>query len=102
MASPTADRAHTTRTPAELTATLGGIKRMLMFGGILAVIGYLLLVFALTQEFSTVSSAFAEDSMKMWLKLGGVGHILMGIFITLVAIVRALSIMPDRLDALLG
>jgi hypothetical protein len=37
-------------------------------------------------------------SMLMWLKLGGVAHILLGIFISLAAIVRALSIMPHRLS----
>jgi hypothetical protein len=37
-------------------------------------------------------------STLLWLKLGGVGHILLGIFIALAAIVRALSIMPHRLS----
>jgi hypothetical protein len=37
-------------------------------------------------------------STLLWLKLGGIGHILLGIFIALVAIVRALSIMPHRLS----
>jgi hypothetical protein len=49
-----------------------------------------------------VNSALTEihkwPSTLLWLKLGGVGHILMGIFIALVAIVRALSIMPHRLS----
>jgi hypothetical protein len=37
-------------------------------------------------------------STLLWLKLGGVGHILLGIFISLAAIVRALSVMPHRLS----
>ncbi|WP_255152797.1 hypothetical protein [Halorarius halobius] len=37
-------------------------------------------------------------STLLWLKLGGVAHILVGIFFSLVAIVRALSIMPHRLS----
>ncbi len=37
-------------------------------------------------------------SMLLWLKLGGVGHILLGIFIALAAIVRALALMPHRLS----
>jgi hypothetical protein len=49
-----------------------------------------------------LNSALAEihkwPSTLLWLKLGGVGHILMGIFISLAAIVRALSIMPHRLS----
>lgn len=37
-------------------------------------------------------------STLLWLKLGGIAHILMGIFITLAAIIRALSMMPHRLS----
>lgn len=37
-------------------------------------------------------------STLLWLKLGGIGHILLGIFISLAAIVRALSVMPHRLS----
>jgi hypothetical protein len=51
---------------------------------------------------TAVNSALAEihkwPSTLLWLKLGGVGHILLGIFISLAAIVRALSIMPHRLS----
>jgi small-conductance mechanosensitive channel len=37
-------------------------------------------------------------STLLWLKLGGVAHILLGIFIALAAIVRALALMPHRLS----
>ena len=37
-------------------------------------------------------------STLLWLKLGGVGHILVGIFIALAGIVRALALMPHRLS----
>jgi hypothetical protein len=37
-------------------------------------------------------------STLLWLKLGGIGHVLVGIFIALGAIVRALSVMPHRLS----
>ncbi|MCQ4334182.1 hypothetical protein KM295_11975 [Natronomonas sp. F2-12] len=51
---------------------------------------------------AAVNSALAEihkwPSTLLWLKLGGVGHIPLGIFISLAAIVRALSIMPHRLS----
>ncbi len=40
-------------------------------------------------------------STLLWLKLGGVAHILTGIFIALAAIVRALSMMPDRLGSMM-
>jgi len=51
---------------------------------------------------SAVNGALAEihkwPSTLLWLKLGGIGHILLGIFIALAAIVRALSVMPHRLS----
>jgi hypothetical protein len=51
---------------------------------------------------AAVNSALAQihkwPSTLLWLKLGGIGHILLGIFIALAAIVRALSIMPHRLS----
>jgi hypothetical protein len=36
-------------------------------------------------------------STLLWMKLGGIGHILVGIFIALAAIIRALAVMSDRL-----
>jgi hypothetical protein len=36
-------------------------------------------------------------STLLWLKLGGIGYILLGIFVALAAIVRALALMPHRL-----
>lgn len=36
-------------------------------------------------------------SLLLWLKLGGVAHILVGIFVVLVAIVRTLMMVPARL-----
>jgi len=37
-------------------------------------------------------------STLLWMKLGGIGHILVGIFVALAAIVRTLSLMPHRLS----
>lgn len=37
-------------------------------------------------------------STLLWLKLGGIGHILVGVFFALAGIIRALSIMPHRLS----
>jgi hypothetical protein len=51
---------------------------------------------------AAVNEALTEihkwPSTLLWLKLGGVAHILLGIFIALAAIVRALSVMPHRLS----
>lgn len=116
---------------AEIESTISSAKKMLMVGAVFAVIGYLLIGFALflqLTEFHPLLDAFfagqpehslagggpdrAADaalnsqlaaihsfpSMLLWLELGGIGHILLGIFIALAAIVRVLSLMPHRLS----
>jgi hypothetical protein len=45
-----------------------------------------------------LTSIHKWPSTLLWLKLGGVAHILLGIFISLAAIVRALALMPHRLS----
>jgi len=49
-----------------------------------------------------INSDLAEihkwPSTLLWLKLGGIAHILLGIFVALAAIVRALALMPHRLS----
>jgi len=45
-----------------------------------------------------LTSIHKWPSTLLWLKLGGIGHILLGIFVALAAIVRALSVMPHRLS----
>lgn len=47
---------------------------------------------------SDLAELHAWPSTLLWLKLGGVAHILLGIFIALAAIVRALALMPHRLS----
>ena len=82
---------------SEIDAEMGGIKKMLLLGTVFAVIGYVLLIIAGIEDVLTLW-AWA-DSTKMWFKLGGVGHILIGIYISLVAIIRTLKLVPDRLSA---
>jgi hypothetical protein len=53
---------------------------------------------ALNAQLSTIH---AWPSTLLWLKLGGIAHILTGIFVALAAIVRALAMMPDRLGSML-
>lgn len=118
------------RRPAEeVEATIASIKKMLVVGGIFAVVGYLLtgsaLFFELTEFHTLLEDFFSTHtntslagggpertgalngdlatlhswpSTLLWLKLGGVAHILLGIFIALAAIVRALALMPHRLS----
>jgi hypothetical protein len=51
---------------------------------------------------AATSAALAEihkwPSTLLWLKLGGIAHILLGIFVALAAIVRTLALMPHRLS----
>ena len=53
---------------------------------------------ALNAQLATIHS---WPSTLLWLKLGGIAHILTGIFVVLAAIVRALSMMPIRLGSLM-
>jgi len=116
------------RSATEMAGTVAGIKKMLVVGAVVAVVGYLLTLSALFFEvtefhplienfFTTytdtslagggpqrdgavneaLSSIHTWPSTLLWLKLGGIAHILLGIFISLVAIVRALALMPHRL-----
>lgn len=43
----------------------------------------------------------AWPSILLWLKLGGIAHILTGVFVALAAIVRVLAMMPDRLGSMM-
>ena len=47
---------------------------------------------------ATLTAIHKWPSTLLWLKLGGIAHILLGIFIALAAIVRALALMPHRLS----
>lgn len=49
---------------------------------------------ALNSQLATIHKF---PSTLLWMKLGGIGHILVGIFLALAAIIRALSLMPVRL-----
>ena len=49
-----------------------------------------------------LASIHQFPSTLLWMKLGGIGHILVGIFIALAAIIRALALMPDRLGMVVG
>ncbi|MEF8818897.1 MAG: hypothetical protein V5A31_00140 [Haloferacaceae archaeon] len=123
--------AFETLSPAEIRATMGSIKKMLLVGTLFVVVGYLLigmaLFFELTQ-FHPAIDAFvtthtghslagggpdragmaalnadlaalhAWPSTLLWLKLGGIGHVLVGIFVALAAIVRTLTLVPVRLS----
>lgn len=81
----------------EIVSTMSTIKKMVLAGAVFVLVGYLLLTLAGLESAFTIWAW--SDSTKMWFKLGGVGHILVGIFISLVAIIRTLSLVPDRLGA---
>jgi hypothetical protein len=48
-----------------------------------------------------LATIHAWPSTLLWLKLGGIAHILTGIFVALAAVVRVLSLMPVRLGSLM-
>ena len=87
-------------TSTEIDSTMGSIKKMIVVSVLLAVVGYLLIILAGVEDAFLIWEL--ADSSKMWLKLGGVGHILMGILISLIAIIRTLSLVPLRLSEQLG
>lgn len=122
QATATVDAALTNE---QMAATTTMIKRMLLIGAVFVVVGYLLvgaaLFFELTEFHPLVDDYYSNSkavrdaaptgsalnaqlaeintwpSMLLWLKLGGLGHILAGVFVALAGILRALSMMPDRL-----
>ena len=47
---------------------------------------------------TALSSIHKFPSTLLWMKLGGIGHVLVGIFIVLAGIIRALALMPHRLS----
>ena len=50
---------------------------------------------AVSSELATIHK---YPSTLLWMKLGGIAHVLVGIFVALAAIVRALALMPHRLS----
>lgn len=131
MATDQASIAIERKSPENVRATIGTIKKMLLVGAGFAVVGYLFVMGALVVEFTMfhplIEEFFATQtahsiagggadrageaalnsqlatihkfpSLLLWMKLGGIGHILVGIFVALAGIVRALSVMPHRLS----
>ena len=47
---------------------------------------------------ATLTTIHTFPSTLLWMKLGGIAHILVGIFLALAGIIRALSVMPHRLS----
>ncbi|MBI2671415.1 hypothetical protein HYX16_00615 [Candidatus Woesearchaeota archaeon] len=80
------------------------IMMIVKIGMILWIIGFLMILTAIYKEFlgSYVSIVDSTASRTlMTLKLGGIGFTLSGIFLSLIAIVKVLSMMPDRLSMLI-
>lgn len=82
-------------------------KAMMMVKGsmMLWAIGFLMILAAIYMEFLGPYKGIADSTSSrtlMTLKLGGIGFILSGIFVSLVTIFKALAMMPDRLAMMLG
>lgn len=84
----------------QIESTMNSIKKMILISALFVVAGYVLVILGGLESAFTIWDL--SDGSKMWLKLGGVGHILVGIFISLVAIIRTLKLVPARLSRQLG
>ncbi|MCK5301089.1 MAG: hypothetical protein KAJ21_04225 [Thermoplasmatales archaeon] len=84
----------------------GKIKMLVMIGAIFWIIGLLMILYAIAIEVFQIgdigqSADNISSKLMMTLKLGGIGFTLSGIFLSLVAIVKALTLMPVNLGKLL-
>ena len=84
----------------------GKIKMLVMIGTIFWIIGLLMILYAIAIEVFQIgdigqSADNISSKLMMTLKLGGIGFTLSGIFLSLVAIVKALTLMPVNLGKLL-
>jgi hypothetical protein len=84
----------------------GKIKMLVMIGAIFWIIGLIMILYAIAIEVFQIgdigqSADNISSKLMMTLKLGGIGFTLSGIFLSLVAIVKALTLMPVNLGKLL-
>lgn len=80
------------------------MKMLVMIGAIFWIIGLLMILGAFYNEFIGDLSQVADSTsskLLMTMKLGGIGFILSGIFLTLVAILKALMMIPEKLGKML-
>lgn len=80
------------------------VMSMVKVGTVLWAIGFLLVLTVFYKEFLGSYSALPDSTSSrtlMTLKLGGIGFILSGVFMALVAIVRVLGMMPEGLAAII-
>jgi hypothetical protein len=81
------------------------VTMMVKASMLLWVIGFLMILVAIYLEFLGPYSAVADSTSSrtlMTLKLGGIGFTLSGIFLSLVAIVKVLAMIPERLGKIIG
>ena len=86
------------------TAEKQKIHMMVKVSMILWIIGFLMVLSAIYMVFWGPFQAIADSTssrMLMTFKLGGIGFILSGIFISLIGILKVLSMMPQGLKAAL-
>lgn len=85
----------------------GKRKAMMLvkIGMLFAVVGMLLVWTAFYMEFAGPYTDIADGTSSRFLatlKLGGIGHMLFGIFLSLMAIAKILGMMPQGLKMALG
>ncbi len=80
------------------------MKMLVMIGAIFWIIGLIMIFTALYSEFFGYQSTLADNvssKFLMTMKLGGIGFTLSGIFLALVAIVKALTMIPEKLGQMM-
>jgi hypothetical protein len=80
------------------------MKTLVMIGAIFWIIGLLMILAAFYNEFFGELSQVADSTsskLLMTMKLGGIGFTLSGIFLALVAIVKALTMIPEKLGQMM-
>lgn len=80
------------------------MKMLIIIGAIFWIIGLLMILYAFFNEFIGELSQIADSTSSkflMTLKLGGIGFTLSGIFLLLLAIFKALTMIPEKLGKML-
>jgi len=81
------------------------IMKLAKVSMVLWIIGFLMVLNAIYLEFWGPLAAIADSTSSktlMTFKLGGIGFILSGIFLSLIAIMKVLAMIPEKLGKKLG
>jgi len=80
------------------------IKMLVIIGAVFWIIGLIVIFTAFYSEFFGYQSTLADSvssKFLMTMKLGGIGFTLSGIFLSLLAIFKALTMIPEKLGRMM-